>query len=515
MRIEVAFVDRVGIAHEILAVLAGRSINVTAVEVDPPHVFVDAPDLAEGSWVDLCDALLAVEGVRGARRVEILPVARDRLHLEALLSAMPDPVLLVDADGTVLVANGAVATVSRRPARAIAGLALGDLFADARLQVDLVRSEFRAAPREVTLGGVPFQLDVVPVADDGVAAGGVLTLWSPHRLGEQMRGLQTLPESGFDAILGASPAIKDLKKRAARVADVDAPLLLLGETGTGKELVAQACHQSGRRRNAPFMALNCAALPENLAESELFGYASGAFSGAERGGKPGLLELADKGTVFLDEIGEMSPYLQSKLLRFLNDGSFRRVGGERESRVDVRIVSATHRDLAAMVAAGTFREDLYYRLNVLRLELPPLRERGEDIVRLARHFVTRASAQCRRAAPRLSPAAEAELMRQPWPGNVRQLENVVFRAVTMSDQPVLEVADILQASGQAGGMPGGERSALDGEIGDWDSAVAGFEKALLARLYPQFPSSRRLAARLATSHTTIANKLRRYGLSKS
>lgn len=510
MRIDVAFIDRVGIAHEILAVLAARRLNVTAVEVSPPHVFIDAPDLAEDVWADLRDALLAVAGVRAATRVDILPVARDRLHLEALLSAMPDPVLLVDADGTVLIANAATLAVSRRKAETIGGVALGDLFSDARLQVELVRSGFRTAPREVSLGGVPFQLDVVPVFDDGVPAGGVVTLWSPHRLGERMRGLQTLPEHGFEAILGASPAIQSLKKRAARVADVDAPILILGETGTGKELVAQACHQASRRRDAPFLALNCAAVPENLAESELFGYASGAFSGATRGGKPGLLELADKGTVFLDEIGEMSPYLQSKLLRFLNDGSFRRVGAERESRVDVRIVSATHRDLEAMVKAGTFREDLFYRLNVLRLELPPLRERGDDVVRLARHFVARASAQCRRAEPRLSPAAEAELRRQPWPGNVRQLENVVFRAVTMSDQPVLEPADLVQA-GHAADV-GAE--VVAGEIRDWDGAVRDFEKALLTRLYPQFPSSRKLAARLATSHTTIADRLRRYGLTK-
>ncbi|NLH79876.1 MAG: sigma 54-interacting transcriptional regulator, partial [Phyllobacteriaceae bacterium] len=359
MRIDVSFIDRVGIAHEILAVLAERRINVTAVEVAPPHVFIDAPDLAEAAWVDLATALRRVAGVEAAAPVDILPGSRDRLHLEALLGAMADPVLLVDGDGTVLIANAATAAVSRRRATEIGGLAIGDLFADARLQVELVRSGFRAHPREAMLGGVPFQLDVVPVVDDGVAAGAVVTLLSPHRLGERMRGLQTLPEHGLEAILGASPAIQALKKRAARVADVDAPILILGETGTGKELVARACHQMSRRSDAPFLALNCAAVPENLAESELFGYASGAFSGAERGGKPGLLELADKGTVFLDEIGEMSPYLQSKLLRFLNDGSFRRVGGERESRVDVRILSATHRDLAAMVSAGTFREDLY------------------------------------------------------------------------------------------------------------------------------------------------------------
>lgn len=510
MRIDVAFHDRVGIAHEVLAVLAERRFNLTAVEVDPPHIFIDAPDLGETDWQGLRSALLAVDGVHGARLVDILPVARDRLHLEALLSAMPDPVLLVDAGGEVLVANAATAAMARREAGRLVGIGLGDLFGDMGLQVDLVRAGFRSPPREVTLGGIPFQLDVVPVDDDRTLAGGVLTLYSPHRLGERMRGLQPMPESGFDALLGASPTIQALKKRAARVADVDAPLLVLGETGTGKELVARACHQTSRRRDAPFLALNCAAVPENLAESELFGYAPGAFSGAQKGGKPGLIEMADKGTIFLDEIGELSPYLQSKLLRFLNDGSFRRVGGEREGRVDVRVISATHRDLARMVSEGTFREDLYYRLNVLQLDMPPLRRRGADIVLLARHFIRRASAQSRRAEPRLSAAAEAELIAQPWPGNVRQLENVIFRAVTMTDQPVLEPSDLVLA----GGPVAVDGPAPEGEIVDWESAVAGFEKALLARLYPLYPSSRKLAARLSTSHTMIANKLRRHGLTK-
>jgi TyrR family helix-turn-helix protein len=300
--------------------------------------------------------------------------------------------------------------------------------------------------------------------------------------------------------------MRALKQRAARVAGVDGPLLVLGETGTGKELVAHACHRASARAEKPFLALNCAALPESLAESELFGYAGGAFSGARRDGKPGLLELADRGTVFLDEIGEMSLYLQAKLLRFFNDGSFRRVGAERETRVDVRIISATHRDLPAMIARGDFREDLYYRLNVLTLEIPALRERGDDVTLLARHFCARAAAQTGNPACRLSPAAEAALAASPWPGNVRQLENTIFRAVTLADHPTLAPSDLELATDAA---PAADLT----EGASWAEAVAGFERAFLRRLYPDYPSSRKLAARLGTSHTMIANKLREHGIS--
>jgi TyrR family helix-turn-helix protein len=292
------------------------------------------------------------------------------------------------------------------------------------------------------------------------------------------------------------------------MAQVDAPLLIRGETGTGKELVAHACHAASRRRGQPFFTLNCAALPESLAESELFGYAPGAFTGALRSGKPGLLELADGGTVFLDEVGEMSPYLQAKLLRFLNDGSFRRVGGDRELKADVRIVSATHRALEQMVEAGSFRQDLLFRLDVLQLQLPPLRERTGDIVPLAEHFLERACAQTGRPKARLTAAARAALLANPWAGNVRQLQNVIFRAATLSEAALIDAGDLELAGAAAAAAPKGSAEA----IGRLDDAVAAYEKSLLEQLFPQYPSTRKLAERLGTSHSAIAQRLRRYGI---
>jgi TyrR family helix-turn-helix protein len=338
----------------------------------------------------------------------------------------------------------------------------------------------------------------------------VLTLHAPHRLGERLSALRNHGAGGFEALLGDSPAIRQLKQRAARMAPVDAPLLIRGETGTGKELLAHACHAGSRRHDQPFFALNCAALPESLAESELFGYASGAFTGALRGGKPGLLELADGGTLFLDEVGEMSAYLQAKLLRFLNDGSFRRVGGERELKADLRIVSATHRSLEDMVAAGTFRQDLLFRLDVLQLQVPPLRERPEDILPLAQVFLERACAQIGRPRPRIGADAAAALLAHPWTGNVRQLQNVVFRAVTLSEAPVIARAD-LEFVGSTP-VPATHATPAVEQVGSLEDAVAGFEKALLQRLHRDYPSTRKLAERLQTSHSAIAVRLRKYGI---
>ncbi|ANC92844.1 PAS domain-containing protein [Azospirillum humicireducens] len=510
MRIEVTFTDRVGIAHEILAVLALRRLNVVGVEVDPPLIHIDAPGLDPAALPALSDALQRIAGVRAVAAIDMLPGTRRRLHLDALLAALPDPVLAVDRGGRIVVASAAAAQVAGLPESRLAGRDLGELLDEPGLTRELADGGFRMSGREVTLNGQPFLLEVTPIVDVE-AAGAVISLFTPSRLGERLDAIQNFDDlglgGGFDRILGESPPVRALKARAARVAAMEAPLLILGETGTGKELIAHACHRASPRRDKPFLALNCAAVPENLAESELFGYAPGSFTGAQRGGKPGLLELAHGGTVFLDEIGEMSAYLQAKLLRFLNDGSFRRVGGEREQKVDVRVISATHRSLEAMVADHSFREDLFYRLNVLTLDVPPLRERGQDILLLARHFIARAAAQARRPPGRLTPAAAAALLANRWPGNVRQLENVIFRAVTMSDGGALDAADLELAGA---GMQSAELQAEDAE--NWEEAVDGFERSLLRRLYPRFPSSRKLAARLNTSHTMIANKLRKYGI---
>lgn len=377
MRIHVSFIDRVGITQEVLALLGGRNLNLDAVEMVPPNVYIDAPTLSAEVLEELRDALFSVRGVQAVTVVDILPGQRQHLQLDALLAAMTDPVLALDSAGKILLANPAlVALYGREPA----GESINELFDDPKLLATLLEHGFRLALREINVNGQTLLLDATPITD----AGALLTLYPPNRIGEQLSALHHDHAEGFDALLGESPAIRTLKARAQRVAALDAPLLIQGETGTGKELVARACHAISARHSAPFLALNCAALPENLAESELFGYAPGAFTGAQRGGKPGLMELANQGTVFLDEIGEMSPYLQAKLLRFLNDGSFRRVGGDREVKVNVRILSATHRDLEKMVSEGTFREDLFYRLNVLNVEVPPLRERGQDILLLAR-----------------------------------------------------------------------------------------------------------------------------------
>jgi two-component system response regulator HydG len=246
---------------------------------------------------------------------------------------------------------------------------------------------------------------------------------------------------GPENVVGTSPALRTAVALAERVADSRSTVLVTGETGTGKEVIAGLIHGLSARAEGPFIKMNCAALPETLLESELFGHEKGAFTGADRM-RIGRFEQADGGTLFLDEIGDMAPSTQAKLLRVLQDKEFTRVGGARPLRADVRIVAATHRDLEREMRAGRFREDLFFRLNVIRIALPPLRERPDDVEALAVHFAALFAHELGRPERPLAPAAIARLRAHRWPGNVRELRNVIERAVLLADGDRIEVADV-------------------------------------------------------------------------
>jgi two-component system NtrC family response regulator len=258
----------------------------------------------------------------------------------------------------------------------------------------------------------------------------------------QQKIQEKLPGSadGFDGIIGRSKSMKNIFRFIERVAGSDISVLICGESGTGKEVVANAIHRHSPRKNNPFVVVNCGAIPENLLESELFGHEKGAFTGAHAQ-KKGKFELAHTGTLFLDEIGELAPRLQVKLLRFLQDRRIERVGGTQPIEVDLRIIAATNRDLQKDMKNHVFREDLYYRLKVVPLDMPALRDRKDDIVPLAQHFLRRFCQEHRKPAMSLSPEAEAALLIHPWPGNVRELENLISRAVVLSPRSVLKSRD--------------------------------------------------------------------------
>ena len=264
-----------------------------------------------------------------------------------------------------------------------------------------------------------------------------------QRLRTEYRYLRSERDEQFDnyGIVGRSRVMEEIIQRAERVAETKSTVLITGETGTGKELIARAIHNRSAQRDMPLIRVNCAAIPESLLESELFGHVRGAFTGAATS-KKGKFALADGGTIFLDEIGTMSPALQSKLLRVLQEREFEPLGSERTEKIDVRVIAATNRDLRQMVTEGRFQEDLFYRLNVIPIELPPLRERRDDIPALVEHFLKKHAQRTGRRVDRIEDGVLAALQQYDWPGNVRELENAIERAVVLSTGPVITARGI-------------------------------------------------------------------------
>jgi transcriptional regulator with GAF, ATPase, and Fis domain len=307
---------------------------------------------------------------------------------------------------------------------------------------------------------------------------------------------------GFDRILGRAPALREALAGAAKVAPTDTTVLITGESGTGKELVAHAIHTESTRASGPFVAINCAALPEQLLESELFGHEKGAFTGADRA-RAGRFELAAGGTLFLDEIGDLALAVQAKLLRVLQEREYTRVGGSKTLKADVRLIAATNRDLRADVDAQRFREDLYYRLSVFSVHLPPLRERGDDVLILAEHFVRTLGASMGKNVPGLARDARGALLSHPWPGNIRELSNAIERALILSDGGPIRAAQL--------GLPGpGERTAGSPPpalpLGDLE------RQAVQAALERAKGNRSRAAALLGVTRSQLYTRLKRYGM---
>jgi transcriptional regulator with PAS, ATPase and Fis domain len=306
-----------------------------------------------------------------------------------------------------------------------------------------------------------------------------------------------------DDIIFRSRGMASVLELAVKVADVSSTVLITGESGTGKELIAKLIHREGKGEDKPFIKINCGAIPENLLESELFGYEHGAFTGARREGKPGLFELAHHGTLFLDEIGEMPPFLQVKLLRAIQEKTVTRVGGISSTYIDVRIIAATHRDLAKMVEAGSFREDLYYRLMVVPIQIPSLRERREDIPLLIMHFIERFNKKFGFAKTVL-PQVIDELAEYSWPGNVRELENVIERMMVTSPSDEITMEQIPNSIAT--------RNILLPQGSKLKKTMDQIEANFLLEAYKEYQSWPKVAEVLGMNRSTIFRKASKYKL---
>ncbi|SHI56151.1 sigma 54-interacting transcriptional regulator [Desulfosporosinus lacus] len=390
-----------------------------------------------------------------AKRVlEVRKLEKRRVEqLKAILDFTYDGVIALDEQGRISVFNPVAEKLTGWTAEKAIGRLVIDVLQKSRCQ-NVLKTGKAEVGEIMEINRAKVVANNIPIKVDDKVEGVVTTFQSVDRLQSlEHKVRRTLADRGhvakhsFSHILGQSQAIKDAVKWAREYAQVDSTVLLHGRTGSGKELFAQAIHNASPRRCESFVAINCAALPENLLESELFGYVEGAFTGARKGGKAGVFEIAHGGTLFLDEVGEMAPSLQARLLRVLEEGEVMRLGDNSILPVNVRLVAATHRDLKEMVEKASFREDLFYRLNVLSLVVPELAERGSDILIIARHFLDEFSRKMKRSTGGLSGEAEQILLDYPWPGNIRELRNAMERLVMLTGEREISEDDTARALG--------------------------------------------------------------------
>ncbi|AZI87535.1 MULTISPECIES: transcriptional regulator TyrR [Kosakonia] len=508
MRLEVFCEDRLGLTRELLDLLVLRGIDLRGIEIDPiGRIYLNFAALDFNSFSSLMAEIRRIQGVTDVRTVLWMPSEREHRAMSALLEALPEPVLSLDMKCKIELANAASAQLFGQQPDKLLNHNAAQLITGFNFQRWLEGNPQHSHNEHVVIGGQNFLMEITPVHLEGetgeaVLTGAVVMLRSTARMGRQLQNISQQDVSAFSQIVAVSPKMRQVIEQARKLAMLTAPLLITGDTGTGKDLLAHACHLSSPRAAKPYLALNCASIPEESVESELFGHAPE--------GKKGFFEQANGGSVLLDEIGEMSPRMQVKLLRFLNDGTFRRVGEDHEVHVDVRVICATQRNLVELVQKGLFREDLYYRLNVLTLNLPPLRDRPQDIVPLTELFVARFADEQGLPRPKLAHDLTQLLSRYNWPGNVRQLKNAIYRALTQLEGYELRAQDIQLPDYDAATLPVGD-DAMEGSL---DDITSRFERSVLTQLYRNYPSTRKLAKRLGVSHTAIANKLREYGLSQ-
>lgn len=430
-------------------------------------------------------------------------------QFKAIIDFVHDGIIAVDSSGNVSIFNRMAESIFKKSGTQIVGKNVNEVIETSKLP-EVLKTGKPQLGKLQQIGDIMIATNRVPIIVDGRVYGAVATFQDVTQIQKiEQKIRRELYHKGlvaryhFEDIVHKSRIMEDVIGQARKYAHLDSTVLILGETGTGKELFAQSIHNESPRSKGPFVAINCAALPENLLESELFGYTEGAFTGARKGGKMGVFELAHKGTIFLDEIGDMPLDLQSRLLRVIQEKEVMRIGDDRIIPVDVRIIASTNKNLEESIERGEFRKDLYYRLNILSLKIPPLRERREDIPLLAEHFARVHSSEMGKEIKGITEDALRVLLEWDYPGNVRQLEGIIERAVALSDGRYIDVSDIRQVDGY-------RQDTKEYEIYDSGMTLKDIElKAIKEALEITDNNKTRASKLLGIDRTTLWRRLRK------
>jgi len=514
--LRIPYIDRIGIVYDITLILTKRETNIISMEVEEGTVFLECQTVPQDQLSGFIQELSSINGVQKIVEISCMPSKGRAEQLDAILTSVHDGILAVNQDSIITQCNPAATRILRLTAQQVQGQPLGaTLFKNLLIQ-ETLQTGCQHNNREVFIAkdhGYCVENTIPLRNNSGDVVGVVAVIKDIQDVRNLIRSMSTSLPTTFVDIPFASPVMERVIGQARRYATSDSTILINGETGTGKELFARALHSASGRASAAFVPINCAAIPDTLLESELFGYEEGAFTGAVKGGKPGLFELANGGTLFLDEVGDVSAHLQVKLLRVLQEQRVRRVGSNKEVAIDVRIIAATNRNLEDMVADKIFREDLYYRLNVISLVIPPLRERFEDIRLLSELFLKHFADKLQRSVKGFSPLALQRLEGYDWPGNVRELKNIIERAVNLVDGVEVQ-SDHIFLGRRLSSSPAVATTIVQFETYQTlEERLGEIERVILQETSRRFRSSRRMGAVLGLSHTAVLKKMHKYQLS--
>ncbi|SJZ76297.1 sigma 54-interacting transcriptional regulator [Garciella nitratireducens] len=511
IRLSIKTKDRQGMTLDILRILNNFSVDLRSLEVKPGMIYAKMYDDLYIDLKRLKEKLLEQRDVLEIKEIELLPQEEKEKYMKTVLNATDEGIIAIDKYGKVTIVNQAVQKILK--IKEGVGKPISEVIASDFPILDTIKTGKSYDHVEFALknknSSCQYMTSGRPIWDEeGKVIGAVATIKDMQSVMDLVYSFTNPSMTTFDEIIGESEKIKKVIEMAKIISKGDSTVMIRGESGTGKELFARSIHMASPRKDRPFVAVNCAALPDSLLESELFGYEEGAFTGAKKGGKQGLFKYADQGTIFLDEIGELSTHLQVKLLRVLQENKIRRVGGVDEIPIDVRVVTATNRNLEKLIEIGQFREDLYYRLNVIPITIPPLRERKEDIPILCEYYIQKLNRKLNKKVEKISSKAIEKLMEYHWPGNIRELVNIIERAINLCDGKIIEKKHIILQEQDhiflMNTFKEKEKSLLLKEV------VAEAEKKAIIKALREHKSIRKAAKALGVSHATVINKMKNY-----
>lgn len=519
LKLQLLFHDRIGIVFDITKLTTSQGLNIVTMEVEPKDGLAKISlEIEQNDRQFDKQALFLLfselPGLVSQTELIRLPQEKRQKWFRTLFDGMSEGIISVDAAGIINTINAVACRLLDQVYENTIGRHISEISPKDSILLECVEKRIPVSRRKLSVTGtgrVEFYGSAKPIHDSqGTFVGAVLIMKNLREVKEMVDAVSTPLAVTFDDFIGENPAVKNLITFARKIAETSTIVSITGESGTGKELFARAIHfESGR--TGPFIPVNCAALPEQLIESELFGYVDGAFTDARKKGKAGLFEAAGDGTIFLDEIGDMPPGTQAKILRVLQENHVRRIGGFEEIPVGARVITATNRNLKDMVREKRFREDLFYRINVLTIQIPPLKERISDLPLLAQAFLRQFNLKLGKAEQMISSGAMARLYDYSWPGNVRELKNVIERAAVLSDSDTIGAESILL--GHESANHGSQRTLDIARTGSSLKELLGsYEQEILLGTLNATSSIREAARKLRLSHTALLKKVEKYNL---